>query len=293
MSVVDWGCMECRLQWCGSWGYSAIALTRKFLSYYVRARHYAAILGNWTSVDPLWPQEMAYGYVENRVMTDSDPSGMAAWCLIPCIPCSSCLIAYVSVCPPGAGFIDCVESVWAELPDWVKWTCGIACGGCLACLGARMIPKAKPPCGTKGVPPVSPQRHPEIPQSVPLGPAAKPRIPNSPSQSKPGRNPNNPSKTQPSSKRRRGGDSKCREAKARKKRYCSLPSSCDGISDCNVIRANLSNGEQCYRARWDVQMNCKYTLDRRHFDQLDERYRPWDRCVTAMKANGCSPYGPN
>lgn len=64
------------MQWCGSWGYSAIALTRKFLSYYVRARHYAAILGNWTSVDPLWPQEMAYGYVENRVMTGVDYWGM-------------------------------------------------------------------------------------------------------------------------------------------------------------------------------------------------------------------------
>ncbi|ARU39813.1 hypothetical protein CCB80_01105 [Armatimonadetes bacterium Uphvl-Ar1] len=70
------GAQDRRLQWCGSWGYSAIALTRKFLSYYVRARHYAAILGNWTSVDPLWPSEMAYGYVENRVMTGVDYWGM-------------------------------------------------------------------------------------------------------------------------------------------------------------------------------------------------------------------------
>ncbi|ARU41293.1 hypothetical protein CCB80_09160 [Armatimonadetes bacterium Uphvl-Ar1] len=75
-SATGAGAQDRRLQWCGSWGYSAIALTRKFLSYYVRARHYAAILGNWTSVDPLWPSEMAYGYVENRVMTGVDYWGM-------------------------------------------------------------------------------------------------------------------------------------------------------------------------------------------------------------------------
>jgi hypothetical protein len=69
--------MECRLQWCGSWDYSAIALTRKFLSYSIRARHYAALVGNWTSFDPLWPSEMAYGYVENRVMKGVDYWGMS------------------------------------------------------------------------------------------------------------------------------------------------------------------------------------------------------------------------
>ncbi len=60
--------------WLGGWGYRQTGV--EWSSVYVRARHYSPGLSNWTSVDPLWPAEMPYGYVEGRVMTASDPSGM-------------------------------------------------------------------------------------------------------------------------------------------------------------------------------------------------------------------------
>lgn len=64
-------------------GYRQTAV--EWTSVSIRARHYAAFLGNWTSVDPLWPSEMPYEYVENRVMTGVDPSGMQN-----CPPLRSC-----------------------------------------------------------------------------------------------------------------------------------------------------------------------------------------------------------
>lgn len=50
---------------------------------YVRARHYRPTLGRWQSVDPLWPQEEAYGYVNDDPVGLSDPSGLqvyGGWC---------------------------------------------------------------------------------------------------------------------------------------------------------------------------------------------------------------------
>lgn len=46
-----------RFFWCGSWGYSTINLSTKFLSYYVRVRHLSTMMGMWMSVDALWPGE--------------------------------------------------------------------------------------------------------------------------------------------------------------------------------------------------------------------------------------------
>jgi RHS repeat-associated protein len=43
---------------------------------YVRARVYRQTLGRWMTVDPLWPSESAYGYVNGRPLDWSDPSGM-------------------------------------------------------------------------------------------------------------------------------------------------------------------------------------------------------------------------
>jgi RHS repeat-associated protein len=60
-------------QWVGSWGYRQT--NRAFSSHYVRARHYASPLGQWTSVDPLWPSERAYGYVGCMPTSSVDPTG--------------------------------------------------------------------------------------------------------------------------------------------------------------------------------------------------------------------------
>jgi RHS repeat-associated protein len=45
--------------------------------YYVRARSYRADLGRWTTVDPLWPQEPAYGYAGGMPNGRVDPSGLS------------------------------------------------------------------------------------------------------------------------------------------------------------------------------------------------------------------------
>ncbi len=42
---------------------------------YVRARHYRPGLARWQTVDPLWPDESAYGYVGNDPSRGVDPAG--------------------------------------------------------------------------------------------------------------------------------------------------------------------------------------------------------------------------
>lgn len=50
----------------------------------------------WTSVDPLWPSEMAYGYVVGSVMSQVDPSGLYRYRIFPLIPCRD---KYIKVGP--------------------------------------------------------------------------------------------------------------------------------------------------------------------------------------------------
>ena len=66
---------SCGFGWVGSYGYRETGLFH--MSHYVRARHYSYVTGNWSTVDPLWPGESAYGYVKGRVSRGIDPSGLA------------------------------------------------------------------------------------------------------------------------------------------------------------------------------------------------------------------------
>ena len=61
--------------WIGSWGYRDTGLSAS--SHYVRARHYSRTGGNWTSVDPLWPDEYPYIYAAENPTFYVDPDGMA------------------------------------------------------------------------------------------------------------------------------------------------------------------------------------------------------------------------
>jgi RHS repeat-associated protein len=56
----------------GTFGYFADSTTRM----YVRARHYLSATARWLTVDPLWPFESAYGYVDGMPLAWVDPSGM-------------------------------------------------------------------------------------------------------------------------------------------------------------------------------------------------------------------------
>ena len=64
---------NCGFGWVGSYGYRETGLFH--MSHYVRARHYSYVTGAWSTVDPLWPDESAYGYVGGRATTMIDPSG--------------------------------------------------------------------------------------------------------------------------------------------------------------------------------------------------------------------------
>ncbi len=44
---------------------------------YVRARYLRADLGRWMTVDPLWPMQKAYAYVENKPNIATDRHGLA------------------------------------------------------------------------------------------------------------------------------------------------------------------------------------------------------------------------
>ena len=121
----------------GTLGYFADALTRL----YVRARHYLATTARWMTVDPLWPEESAYGYCFARPVTCTDKSGLKPYgeCIkdvlisagIGCLAglvisagCTACLAGGIAVCgwfPPscaalyelcslvcGAGLVKCI-----------------------------------------------------------------------------------------------------------------------------------------------------------------------------------------
>jgi RHS repeat-associated protein len=64
----------CGFGWIGSYGYRETGLPH--MSHYVRARHYSQVTGNWSTVDPLWPGESAYGYVGGRASAVFDASGL-------------------------------------------------------------------------------------------------------------------------------------------------------------------------------------------------------------------------
>ena len=87
-------------QWVGTYGYRATFAPSS--SHYVRARHYTATAGSWTTVDPLWPDEKAYGYVGGRVTRSTDPTGTQI-CAIGALldPCSQYRLA------PGIAIIKC------------------------------------------------------------------------------------------------------------------------------------------------------------------------------------------
>ena len=62
-------------QWVGSWGYRPTGLS--WSDYYVRARHYGTQEAQWTTVDPLWPRELTFGYAICSPLTAKDMTGLS------------------------------------------------------------------------------------------------------------------------------------------------------------------------------------------------------------------------
>jgi len=62
------------LGWVGTYGYRRTQRSRS--EYYMIARHYDSIGGRWTTVDPLWPWESAYGYAQAGPTFNTDRLGL-------------------------------------------------------------------------------------------------------------------------------------------------------------------------------------------------------------------------
>jgi RHS repeat-associated protein len=62
-----------RLRWTGDTGSRTTG--NRYAGQYNRARHYGTEQGQWTTVDPLWPKESAYGYVNGNPVSLVDPEG--------------------------------------------------------------------------------------------------------------------------------------------------------------------------------------------------------------------------
>jgi RHS repeat-associated protein len=154
----------------GSLGYRIDTSTRT----YVRAREYEQAYGRWMTVDPLWPDEEAYAYVDCEAPARTDSSGMG--CVrhheyyghcshLDSITCTShysrwIWVPYIcgwvdTMCPPAIPqicwrkqkILDCgVTDITVQvrickadlgfLTGWWGW--GIGTAGCMAaCLAAK------------------------------------------------------------------------------------------------------------------------------------------------------------
>ena len=65
-----------RFLWVGTWGYRFTPGIP--VSHYIRARHLMMRMGMWVTVDPLWPEEMAFGYVVGSPIRLRDATGLQA-----------------------------------------------------------------------------------------------------------------------------------------------------------------------------------------------------------------------
>ncbi len=70
--------------WNGGSGYRTTLLS--YCETYVRRRHFSISSANWTTSDPLWPSENAYGYVRQSPVLLVDASGLSYGCKIDSFP---------------------------------------------------------------------------------------------------------------------------------------------------------------------------------------------------------------
>ncbi len=160
---------------CGVWGYLTDAVSRM----YVRARHYRADVSRWLTVDPVWPGQEAYGYVNDDPLGLVDPSGL--WlipvaCAAACAVTAGCALGIWQACGGSWGqpeFGDCVRDFIGSLPPVSQIGCGVGLLGCLGCLAYYLKgrlpivpPGTRPPIGPKPPKPELPSG-PEPPKPLP------------------------------------------------------------------------------------------------------------------------------
>ena len=130
-----------KIGWCGTHGYIGTG-RRTVNDFYVTARHYATKMGQWTTRDPLWPRERAYGYVNGHTTIRTDPSGLCFQRCItgPCPPPVLCgqvtfdpIIYGETGCDPKSGNMwstSCDCTVTGPCTDAHEWSHRIFGQGC-------------------------------------------------------------------------------------------------------------------------------------------------------------------
>jgi len=119
----------------GTLGYYRDLATRL----YVRARYLRPDQGRWQTVDPLWPDESAYGYVRNMPLLWTDGTGLG----------------------PQQCFAACMKTVGYPNPGYNYqsqcFTCNMRCGSHIFCgnEGCFIIPS--PPGGSTKPPGIDPK----------------------------------------------------------------------------------------------------------------------------------------
>jgi RHS repeat-associated protein len=129
----------CGFGWVGSYGYRETGLFH--MSHYVRARHYSYLTGNWSTVDPLWPDESAYGYVLGSAPKFIDPTGLAIvplLCAGACVGAGGCGLGIYIACkdwsPAYDSFAECALEFVKDLPIQSQVGCLVSAVGCFACI---------------------------------------------------------------------------------------------------------------------------------------------------------------
>jgi RHS repeat-associated protein len=117
----------------GAVGYYAAGLS--FFTSYVRARWYSNVSGNWGSVDPLWPGQKPYAYVDGNPAMHTDPSGM--------ISTVSTLLLLYNRANCESKFQDVIIAL---VNSGNPWLCGIV----RRCIGQYLDPSNKSQCGQHG-----------------------------------------------------------------------------------------------------------------------------------------------
>jgi len=130
-------------RFCETWGYYAELNGRL----YVRARGLASDHCRWLSLDPVWPEEQPYAYVNNDPLDSLDFTGTRSFA---CVPCASCLSELGLNCYNEPDFFQCIEDILSNSGD-VGQACRLICGGRLQKgRGGRGAPGPRPIRGGGG-----------------------------------------------------------------------------------------------------------------------------------------------
>ena len=129
-----------RFLWTGNTGSRTTNLNRA--EQYNRARHLGVREGTWTSVDPLWPDEWAYGYVKGNPTTWTDsngtnPSGSDCSRNFPECPNPDLLLDLIRLCK-NYGTFPCTKK--HDVPVSLKVKKTVCCTECYsACSNALKV----------------------------------------------------------------------------------------------------------------------------------------------------------